>query len=200
MRPTPARWRSLCVYRTGQRFGANYLADVLRGRTIDRIRNLGHDQIPTFGVGAELGAKQWSSVFRQLVAQGLLSVDLDGYGSLRLTEASWAVLRGNQKVRLRKDLRAASAATAGRTGEHLPAVDLSVRKGSLWEALRALRLELASAQKVPAFAIFHDSTLQEMALRRPRSLAEFATLRGVGDARLERYGEQFLAVLRRESE
>ncbi len=196
----PSQMALSCVYRTGQRFGANYLADVLRGRTIDRIRNLGHDQLPTFGVGAELGAKQWSSVFRQLVAQGLLSVDLDGYGSLRLTEASWAVLRGNQTVRLRKDLRAASAATAGGTGERLPAVDLSVRKGSLWEALRALRLELASAQKVPAFAIFHDSTLQEMALRRPRSLAEFATLRGVGDAKLERYGEQFLAVLRRESE
>ena len=196
----PSQMALSCVYRTGERFGASYLADVLRGRSSDRVRDFGHDQIPTFGAGAELSAKQWSTIFRQLAAQGLLSVDLDGYGSLRLTEASRAVLTGDQTVRLRKDLPSAGAAKTGRTREQLPAADPGARQGPLWEALRALRLELARTHKVPAFTIFHDSTLQEMVLRRPRSRAELATLRGVGDAKLERYGEQFLDVLRREGE
>lgn len=196
----PSQMALSCVHRTGQRFGATYLADVLRGLPSDRIRNFGHDQIPTFGAGAELNAAQWRSVFRQLVAQGLLSVDLDGYGSLQLTKASAAVLRGEESVRLREDLPAPRAATAGTARKLLAEVDLSVRQGSLWEALRALRLELARDQEVPVFTIFHDSTLQEMVLRRPESMAEFARLRGVGAAKLDRYGEQFLAVIRRERE
>ena len=191
----PSRMALSCVRRTGQRFGAAYLADVLRGRVNDRIRSFGHDQIPTFGVGADLGAGQWRSIFRQLVAQGLLSIDLDGYGSLRLTEASAAVLRGDEPVRMRQDLRAPTASAPGRSRLVAPAPAPGAGQGPLWEALRALRLELARAQKVPAFTIFHDSTLQEMVLRRPRSLAEFAGLRGVGAAKLDRYGEQFLAVL-----
>ena len=184
-----------CVRRTGERFGATYLADVLRGKASDRIRGFGHDLIPTFGNGAEWDAGQWRSIFRQLVAQGLLSVDLDGYGSLRLTEASQAVLRSERAVRMRTDVRVTRSASPARPRELLSAADQAARQGPLWEALRALRLELAQTQKVPAYTIFHDSTLQEMAQRRPRNLAEFATLRGVGDAKLERYGEQFLAVI-----
>ena len=194
----PSQMALSCVRRTGERFGATYLADVLRGRANDRIRGFGHDQLPTFGVGAEFSARQWGSIFRQLVAHGLLGIDLDGFGSLRLTAASRAVLRGEQEVRLRKDARIASTVPATGARELITAVDPGVRQGPLWEQLRALRLELARAQSVPAFTIFHDSTLQEMALRRPRDRAEFANLRGVGEAKLERYGEKFLAVINRE--
>ncbi len=196
----PSQMALSCAHRTGQRFGAAYLADVLRGQANDRIRGFGHDQIRTFGVGADLSAGQWRSIFRQLVAQGLLSIDLDGYGSLRLTDASAGVLRGEHAVRLRKDARSPGAAKPDRSRRLVPAADPEVPSGPLWDELRALRLELARSQQVPAFTIFHDATLREMVIRRPRSLAEFSELRGVGAAKLDRYGEEFLAVLRRAGE
>ena len=190
----PSQMALACVQRTGQRFGSNYLSDVLRGVGNDRIRSFAHDQIPTFGVGAEFGAGQWRSVIRQLVAQDLLRVDLDGYGSLRLTDAGRAVLRGEQTVRLREETRPERGPAPAGSRKLIPAAP-GVRGGSLWEALRALRLELARDQGIPPFAIFHDSTLEEIVVRRPTNLAEFATLRGVGKVKLGRYGEKFLAVL-----
>ena len=184
-----------CVYRTGQRFGAGYLIDVLRGLGNERIQRFGHDSIPTHGVGTDLDSYRWRSVFRQLVARGLLSVDMEGYGSLRLTESSWPVLRGEEEVLMRQDLRPERAARKRKPKEPLPPPDPATWDEALWEALRARRTELAKAQAVPPYVIFHDSTLREMVEQRPHTLEEFERLGGVGETKLRRYGEEFLAVI-----
>ena len=184
-----------CVSRTGQRFGAGYLIDVLRGLGNERIRRFGHDRIPTHGVGADLDPYRWRSVFRQLVARGLLSVDMEGYGSLKLTESSRPVLRGEEEVLMRRDLRPGRAAKKRKTKEPLPPPDPATWDEELWEALRARRTDLAKTQKVPPYVIFHDSTLREMVEQRPRTLEEFERLSGVGETKLRRYGEEFLAVI-----
>jgi ATP-dependent DNA helicase RecQ len=182
-----------CVYRTGQRFGVNYLIDVLLGKGNERIKRFGHDSVSTFGIGAELDQRQWRSVFRQLVARGYLGVDMEGHGGLHLTASSRAVLRGETRLELRKDQapekgpRAKAEASQPLTSEH---------DESLWRALRAHRLALAKAQGVPPYVIFHDSTLLEMTRQAPTSLDELASLGGVGQVKLERYGESFLELLR----
>ena len=184
-----------CVSRTGQMFGAGYLIDVLRGSENERIRRFGHDRIPTHGVGTDLDPYRWRSVFRQLVARGLLSVDMEGYGSLRLTDASRPVLRGEEEVLMRRDVRPGRGAKKRKAKEPPPPPDPATWDESLWEALRTRRTELAKAQSVPPYVIFHDSTLRDMVHRRPRTLEEFAQLSGVGEAKLSRYGEEFLAVI-----
>ena len=184
-----------CVSRTGQMFGAAYLIDVLRGLDTGRIRRFGHDRIPTHGVGSDLGPQRWRSVFRQLVARGLLSVDMEGYGSLRLTEASRPVLRGEEEVLMRRDLPPRRAARERGPKKPPPPPDPATWDDALWEALRVRRAELAKAQSVPPYVIFHDSTLREIVQRRPRTLEEFAELGGVGETKLRRYGEEFLAVI-----
>ncbi len=184
-----------CVSRTGQRFGAGYLIDVLRGLENERIQRFGHDRIPTHGVGADLDPYSWRSVFRQLVARGLLSVDMEGYGSLKLTESSRPVLRGEEEVLMRRDLRPGRAAKKRKPKEPLPPPDPATWDEELWEALRARRTDLAKTQKVPPYVIFHDSTLREMVEQRPRTLEEFERLSGVGETKLRRYGEEFLAVI-----
>ena len=184
-----------CVSRTGQMFGAGYLIDILRGLDNERIRRFGHDRIPTHGVGSDLDPRSWRSVFRQLVARGLLSVDMEGYGSLRLTEASRPVLRGEEEVLMRHDPRPGRAAKKRKTKEPPPPPDPETWDEALWDALRARRTELAKAQSVPPYVIFHDATLRAMVHRRPRTLEEFGRLSGVGEAKLARYGEGFLAVI-----
>ena len=184
-----------CVYRTGQRFGAGYLTDVLRGLGNERIQSFGHDQLPTHGVGADIDPYRWRSVFRQLVARGLLSVDMEGYGSLRLTEASWPVLRGEEEVLMRQDVRPPRAKARRKPKEPPPPPDPATWDESLWEALRTRRTELAKAQAVPPYVIFHDSTLREMVEQRPNTPGEFARLSGVGETKLSRYGDEFLAVI-----
>ena len=184
-----------CVYRTGQRFGAAYLTDVLRGRETDRVKRFGHDRIPTWGVGADLGPWEWRSVFRQLVARGLLWVDMEGFGSIRLTDESWAVLRGETPVRMRRDVHAPSSARKRKPRGERPPPDPETWDEGLWEALRAHRLELARAQGVPPYVIFHDATLREMVELRPGTPEELAGITGVGETKLERYGEDFLAVI-----
>ena len=183
-----------CVYRTGQRFGVTHLVDVLRGVANERVGQLGHDQLSVFGVGTDLDARQWKGVFRQLVAHGLLEVDIEGHGSLYLTEASRPVLRGEQRVDLREDLVRRRDRERGRKLAAAP-VPLSAEAAPLFEALRALRAELAREQSVPAYVIFHDATLRAIAERRPRSLAELGTVSGVGGSKLERYGERVLALV-----
>jgi ATP-dependent DNA helicase RecQ len=183
-----------CIYRTGQRFGASYLTDVLLGKGNERIRRFGHDQLSTFGIGKELSADQWKSVFRQLVALGLVAVDIEGHGGLKLTEASRAVLRGEQQVRLRRDpdRRRQRRDDERRAPITAPA---DPEAAALWERLRACRRELADAQGVPPFTIFHDSTLREMVTYRPRDAAELERLTGIGTVKLARYGQAFLSVL-----
>ncbi|HEX5694018.1 MAG TPA: DNA helicase RecQ [Arenimonas sp.] len=185
-----------CVYRTGQRFGVTHLVDVLRGADNERIRQLGHNQLSTYGIGDELDTRQWKGVFRQLVAMGLLEVDIEGHGSLRLTAASRPVLKGEQAVALREESpRKRDRERSGRSSGPAPA-QLAAADQPLFEALRALRAALAREQSVPAYVIFHDATLRAIAERRPESLAALATVTGVGGAKLERYGEQVLAALR----
>ena len=188
-----------CAYRTGQRFGVAHLTAVLRGEADERIRALHHDELSTFGVGADLDKQQWRGVFRQLVAHGLLTPDDEGYGTLRLTEASRAVLRGEQPLRLRRQADSAGrrAKRQKSRGERTRAgLDIAPHEAALWDALRDLRARLAKEQGVPAYVIFHDATLLAMLRERPQTLRSLGAVSGVGERKLERYGEAFLGALR----
>ncbi len=188
-----ARKALSCVYRTGQRFGVVHLIEVLRGSESERIRQFGHDKLSTYGIGTDLDVKAWRGVFRQLVAAGLLEVDSEGFGGLRLTDASRAVLTGTQTVILRKELPSKKRERDGspRTGVPVQSQDLH-----LFRALRDLRARLAREQNVPAYVIFHDSTLRNIAEKRPESMGELGQVGGIGGAKLERYGSEVLEVIR----
>ena len=185
------------VFRTGQRFGVAHLVDVLLGKMSDRIRQLGHDRLKTFGVGADLQKHEWQSVFRQLVAQGHLAVDVEGHGGLHFGETGAAVLRGEVPVEFRKEIEAMGGGRrrGARGAAAAEAGSLSAADEALWQRLRGRRLELAREQGVPPYVIFHDATLMDMIRRRPRSLAELGEIPGVGRSKLERYGEIFLKVV-----
>jgi ATP-dependent DNA helicase RecQ len=188
-----ARKALSCVHRTGQRFGVNYLIDVLLGKDDERMRRFGHDRISTFGIGRELAEREWRAVFRQLVARGYLAVDAEGHGGLCLTETCRPLLKGEESLHLGRQhgetKRKSRKARAG-----TPAAQ--VVGDPLFEALRRKRREIALAQGVPPYVVFADKTLAAMVAERPQSLAEFARLSGVGEHKLERYGEAFLAVIR----
>ncbi|MGH7738743.1 MAG: DNA helicase RecQ, partial [bacterium] len=189
-----------CVYRTGQRFGAAHLSDILMGKETEKAKQFGHGALSVFGVGRELSAKQWHSVFRQLVAVDYVGVDLEGYGTFKLNENSWAVLKEGKKVFLREDPIVEKPKRGARKEKISagPAMPLNEKASSLFEALRSLRLALAKDQNLPPYVVFHDSALREMAARHPKTLAEFAQIPGVGEAKLKRYGPDFLEVLGRE--
>jgi ATP-dependent DNA helicase RecQ len=178
-----------CVHHTGQRFGVNYLIDVLLGKENERIRRFGHHRVSTFGIGNELDQKQWRSLFRQLIAQGYLAVDQEGHGGLRLTESCRPLLRGEQQLQLRR-LRRESAGKPRRKKTSYQGV-----RGELWEALRSRRLELAQEQGVPPYVIFHDATLMAMMEYQPQNLEQMSRISGVGERKLEAYGQDFLDVL-----
>jgi len=181
-----------CVHRTGQRFGVNYVVDVLLGKDDERIQRFGHDKLSTFGIGTELAQNEWRNLFRQLISRGLLRVDMEAYGSLHLTEAARPILRGEQPLQLRKFVKAGKARSQTRKS----AVYSQVSDEKLWEALRNLRTALAEKQNVPAYVIFHDATLMEMVERQPENRAQLATLSGIGEKKLEAYGEAFLDVIK----
>lgn len=183
-----------CVYRTGQRFGAVHLINVLLGRNSERIQQLGHDQLSTFGVGSELQQTQWHSVFRQAIAAGLLSVDVSGYGGLSLTQASWPVLKGEQNILLRRDPRPTKKAFRDSRHSDEKIIN-SPETEILWDSLKDLRLRLAKKQNVPPYVIFHDRTLKEMIRLKPQSLAAMANISGVGEHKLRTYGQEFLDIL-----
>ena len=184
------------IYRTGQRFGAHHLVDVLLGAETERVQRLGHNWLKTFGVGTELDRRGWLSVYRQLVAQGEVLPDVAGHGGLSLAPAAAEILRGSRSIRFRVEESARERPTA-RTNRKSgsSAADLDPAARSLWEALRAWRLEEARRQELPPYVIFHDSTLTEVARRRPASLAALAEIPGVGRSKLERYGGAVLAVV-----
>lgn len=185
-----ARMALSACHRTGQRFGVNHLIDVLRGSEADKVLQNDHHQLSVHGVGAALDNNQWRSVFRQLVARGYLSVDMERFGALRLQEKCRPLLRGEETMQLRKDIKQPAAAKR-QTRSRLPD-DLDV---ALWEALRDRRRTLAEDQGVPPYVIFHDSTLQEMCANMPQSMGEFARISGVGERKLEKYGGEFLQVI-----
>jgi ATP-dependent DNA helicase RecQ len=182
------------VYRTGQRFGAHHLVDVLTGNPTERIRQLGHDRLKTFGVGGEFDARGWLSIIRQLLAQGCLLPDPDGHGGLMLAPNATEVLRGSRELRFRRD-PPRERASRRRTGAKPPAaLALDDAAEALWQKLRAWRLDEARRQELPPYVIFHDATLIEVARRRPLSLDALTEIPGIGRSKLDRYGAAVLAV------
>ena len=201
---TAAQKALSAVYRTGQRFGVVHLIDVLLGKTTERVQQFGHNQLSTFGVGSDLTEVAWRGVFRQLTASGLLAVDVEGFGGLKLTAESRDVLKGGQTVTFRvedvkKIARKGKSSTSGKRdtapGGRAAKGTVKPEEERLWEALREERLKFSREQNVPPYVIFHDATLLEMLKRRPKTLDDFATISGVGAHKLERYGKAFLAVL-----
>ena len=185
-----------CVYRTGQRFGVAHLIDVLLGKETPKVEQFNHQQLSTFGIGKELAQTQWSSVYRQLVAAGLINVDMEAYGGLRLTDAARPVLRGEQEVWLRRDADPVKRKSSkAERGSRLREAFAGANEDPLWQALRAKRMELAREQGVPPYVIFHDSTLLEILNRKPQTLDEMGQISGVGQAKLAKYGDAFLQVV-----
>jgi ATP-dependent DNA helicase RecQ len=191
-----------CVARTGQIFGANYVIDVLMGSEQERIFRFGHDSLSTYGIGTELDRNAWRAVVRQLMARGILTTDAEGIGSLKLTEKSREVLDGAITLELRKNPLQAPGGGRKKAKKTVPAA-LLAEDGALadpeaaerFERLRELRLKLAKEAEVPPYVVFHDKTLATMAALRPRDESELMAISGVGDAKLERWGAAFLAVL-----
>ena len=180
-----------CVHRTGQRFGVNYLVDVLTGKLNDRITQFSHDSLNVYGLGKELDARQWRTIYRQLISRNLLAVDFEGHGSLRLTESCRPVLKGEETLLLRKESRRAKSSRSGRKSFNTE----NASNGILWEALRDCRKRLAEENDVPPFVIFHDATLAEMMERQPQDKKQLLAINGVGESKLEKYGDAFLAVI-----
>ena len=193
----PAQKALSAVYRSGQRFGSGHVISILRGEDSSRMSELGHDRLSTFGIGADMDDKQWRSVFRQLLAMGLLEADAEGFGTLRLTKASREVLVGNRTVRLREDARPVRASRRRRDSQLVTGGSLGVEayEQPLWDELRKLRTQLAKQHGVPPYVIFHDATLLAMLRALPSNEAELGAISGVGEAKLKRYGKDFLSVI-----
>ena len=179
-----------CVYRTGQRFGAMHVIDVLRGESTDKVTQRGHEKLSTFGIGSERSAREWRAIARQCIALGILEVDHDAYGALRLTAESRAVLKGERNVALRAWREARRSSRKKNVPQGLPG-----ELQPLFERLRAWRAEAARRHGVPAYVIFHDATLREIALARPSSVDALRGIFGVGARKLEAYGEEVVRLV-----
>ena len=190
-----ARKALSCIYRTGQRFGVAHLTDVLRGKDNPKIQAWQHQTLSVFGVGAELDEDQWRGVFRQLVALGLVWVDHEAHGALRLAEASRPVLRGEQSLHLRR-IRRARRLARGARGGGIELGPVSAVTAELIARLKAWRTDEARQQSLPAYVILHDSTLNELAQRRPSSMEGLTEVPGIGAGKLARYGQSLLHLLR----
>lgn len=179
------------IFRTGQRFGAGYLIEHLRGKSSDRSKQFGHDQLTTFGIGTDTNDKQWRGLLRQLVANNLVTVDYESYGSLKLNENSRPILRGENPLLLRKireKQRVSKKSQVNRNG-------LTGADETLWESLRSLRQRLAKEQNVPPYVVFHDATLMQMVETKPSSSAAFLAISGVSEKKLATYGEAFMSAI-----
>ena len=190
-----------CIYRTGQRFGVTHLMDVLRGRATERVKQWQHDQLSVFGIGNDLDEGGWRNVFRQLVAMGYVWPDHEAFGALRLADSSRAVLKGEATVLMRSAL-AQQAGKRERRGKSSQGFEPSgggiisnAAEAVLLARLKVWRAEEARTQGVPAFVIFHDSTLATLAVQKPDSLQALSGISGIGERKRERYGEALLAIL-----
>lgn len=202
------------VARTGERFGIEHLVDVLCGERTEKVLRNGHAELRTFGVGGDIARTEWRRVYRQLIAQGHLESDVDGYATLRLGARARPVLRGEEIVTLRRARPAPARAATKRRAAGEPAssrgptpttrvslgdeAGVSLGDNALFEALRAFRLETARIAGVPPYVVFHDATLREIAAQRPSTLDELARLPGVGEKKLARYGDSLLTIVRNE--
>ena len=189
-----------CVYRTGQRFGAMHVLDVLVGRLTEKVQQFGHDKLSVFGVGRELNEKQWRVVLRQLIAMGHLRADNEAYGALKLNESARGVLRGETEVWLREEAEGArnrAVRAKSRRGDLAPATpgQSQTADPALYAALKAWRTETAKKRGVPAYVVLHDSTIDGIAAARPATLAELRGVAGIGDKKLEHYGAELMDVI-----
>ncbi|GAA2012616.1 DNA helicase RecQ [Nocardioides kribbensis] len=178
-----------------QRYGAGHVVDILLGNATARVVELDHTSLTVFGVGTELSAGEWRGVVRQLLAQGLLAVGADGYGTLELTEASTDVLRGEREVHLRTEPKRTTRSRNERRAKTADVVDLDAEGAALFERLRAWRAATAKEAGVPAYVVFHDATLRHVAAEAPTTLDALGSISGVGASKLERWGEGLLAVV-----
>lgn len=184
------------VYRTDQRFGVAYLIDVLLGEENDRIKNFRHNQLSVYGIGLEFNKQEWQSIFRQLVAFGLLKVDLAGHGGLQITDAGRKFLQEKSAIQFRKYIKKEKIKTAAKTKTKKAVLELSGDlENDLFSKLKSKRRQIALEQKVPPYMVFHDKTLIEMAKLKPKSLAEMSKISGVGEAKIKSYGKVFLDVV-----
>jgi ATP-dependent DNA helicase RecQ len=189
-----------CVYRTGQRFGAMHLIDVLIGRLTERVKQFGHDRLSVFGIGRELNEKQWRAVLRQLVAMGHLHADSEAFGALKLTESARAVLKGEAEVMLREQTAGRDRPSRAKSRRG----DLATQPGTggkpvnadLLAVLRAWRSELARTRGVPAYVVLHDATIDGIAASRPTTPEQLREIPGIGDKKLERYGRELIALVK----
>jgi ATP-dependent DNA helicase RecQ len=185
------------IVRTGERFGTEHLTNVLIGENSEAIEKFGHDILSTFGVGKEYGKLEWRSIFRQLHGAGIVALDINGYGGWTVTDAGWRVLKGAEKVTLRKDTLKPATKKTARAAENAAALaDGAAGDTALFEALRKRRSELAKAQRVAAYVVFADKTLLDMVRRKPANAGEMGAVHGVGEAKLKQYGDVFLEVIR----
>ncbi|MGE5159462.1 MAG: DNA helicase RecQ [Gemmatimonas sp.] len=188
-----------CVYRTGQRFGAMHLIDILMGRQTERVKQFEHDRLSVFGIGRELNEKQWRVVLRQLVAMGHLRADHEAYGALKLTETARGVLRGEIEIWLREEqegARSRATRAKSRRGEPAPGLGSPGKTDpALHAALRIWRSETARKRGVPAYVVLHDSALDGIAAARPTTLATLRGIAGIGDKKLEHYGAELIALV-----
>ncbi len=192
-----------CAYRTGQRFGAMHLIDVLVGRMTERVKQFGHDKLSVFGIGAELNEKQWRAALRQLVAMGHLRADGEAFGALKLTETARGVLKGETEVMLREQTagsRVRATRTKSRRGDitQPPAGRGETGSPTLLAALRAWRSQVARQRGVPAYVVLHDSTIDGIATARPATLTQLRGIPGIGDKKLEHYGDELIALVKAE--
>ena len=183
-----------CIYRTGQRFGAAHVVDVLRGADNDKVRQYGHAQLSTYGIGAAHSPQHWRSVLRQLLVRGVVQADVERFGALKLGGEARALLRGECALHLREDIAVARPPQRRAVAATVVAADIDQ---DLWERLRSCRKRLADSEGVPPYVIFHDRTLREMAAQRPQTADELLAITGVGQTKLTRYGSVFLDELRR---
>jgi ATP-dependent DNA helicase RecQ len=194
----PAQWDATedvrkalsCVYRTGQRFGVNYIIDILLGKLDERIQKNAHDKLSTFGLGQHKTGLEWRSVFRQLIALGYVDIDVTSYGALCLTESCRTLLKGKETLALRQYEQPVEKDKSSKKKQAVRPQD-----EGLWTALRALRVRLAEDLGVPPYLVFHDATLKEMVKKRPDSIVKMALISGVGEQKLERYGDDFIAEI-----
>jgi len=185
-----------CIYRTEQRFGATHIINILTGKEDEKIKRFNHNKLSTFGIGQEYSKFQWKSIFRQIIASGLVNVDLEAFGALKLTASSNKILRGQEKIFLRKETIKEKPSKSRKTEARKRTSFTNPEAETLFQKLRELRLSIAKEQNVPPYVIFHDSTLIDMIIAMPKNLPEMGQISGVGKSKLERYGKLFLKVIK----
>jgi ATP-dependent DNA helicase RecQ len=183
------------IYRVDQRFGAGHVIDVLRGIESDKVKQWRHHQLSTFGVGSELGEAEWRAILRQAIALGLVTVDHDAYSALKLTANARPVLRGEQKVQLRQYQKPVKQKRQAAKPKGYVETGLSTPEQAIFEKLRWWRVETARKHNVPAYVIFHDATMREIAKHKPSSLNDLRNISGVGEKKLETYGEEIVSLI-----